>query len=300
MSGSNKAASVKQGGTELVTGKLYVVATPIGNPGDFSPRAREVLAAVAQVAAEDTRTSARLLDQFGLHVPLLALHDHNEAERVPGLIERLRAGESIALISDAGTPLISDPGYRLIAAAHEANVQVVPVPGACAAIAALSAAGIATDRFHFEGFLPSRSGPRKARLLELAESPHTLIFYEAPHRIVESLADMREIFGAERLATLARELTKTFETNRRAPLAELHAFVEADSNQQRGEIVLVVAGAPVRSAEVSYALSAERILQVLVRELPVKQAAALAAELLGLKKNALYDLALRLKTEAAL
>lgn len=278
-------------------GQLYVVATPIGNADDFSPRARAVLASVAQVAAEDTRTSARLLQQFGLSVPLVAVHDHNEAERVPGLIARLLAGDSIALISDAGTPLISDPGYRLIAAAHEAGVQVVPVPGACAAIAALSAAGIASDRFHFEGFLAARSGPRKARLQELVEVPHTLIFYEAPHRIVETLEEMTEIFGGDRLATLARELTKTFETIKRAPLAELAAFVIGDTNQQRGEIVLVIAGAPERVATANYALSAERILEVLVRELPVKQAASLAAELLGLKKNSLYDLALQLKSQ---
>lgn len=282
----------------MSTGTLYVVATPIGHLDDFSPRARQVLAMVDQVAAEDTRHSGRLLQQFGLDVPLLAVHDHNEAERVPGLIRRLEAGESMALVSDAGTPLISDPGYRLIAAAHDAGIKVVPVPGPCAAIAALSAAGLASDRFHFEGFLSAKAGPRQARLRALAELPHTLIFYEAPHRIAETLADMVSVWGEARLATLARELTKTFETVRRAPLGELSAWVAGDSDQQRGEIVLVVAGAPEREAQDARALTAEDILRVLVRELPVKQAAALAADMLGTKKNALYDLAQGLREQA--
>lgn len=282
----------------MPAGTLYVVATPIGHLDDFSPRARAVLASVDQVAAEDTRHSGRLLQQFGLELPLIAVHDHNEAERVPGLIRRLADGASMALVSDAGTPLISDPGYRLIAAAHDAGIRVVPVPGPCAAIAALSAAGLASDRFHFEGFLAAKAGPRQARLRALAELPHTLIFYEAPHRIAETLADMVEVWGEARLATLARELTKTFETVRRAPLAELAAWVASDSDQQRGEIVLVVAGAPEREAGDARALTAEGILRVLARELPVKQAAALTAEMLGVKKNALYDLAQRLRDEA--
>lgn len=279
-------------------GCLYVVATPIGDVGDMSVRGRAVLAAVDQVAAEDTRTSAKLFDQLDLRTPLTAVHDHNEAHRVPGLIAKLQAGESLALISDAGTPLISDPGYRLIAAAHDAGIRVAPVPGPCAAIAALSVAGLASDRFHFEGFLPSRQGPRVARLSLLAEAAPTLILYEAPHRIVETLEDLVATFGAGRLATLAREITKTFETIKRATLAELLAWVMADSNQQRGEIVLVVAGAPERDAEDTRPLSAEAILRVLVRELPVKQAAGLAAELMGLKRNGLYDMALKLKQES--
>jgi 16S rRNA (cytidine1402-2'-O)-methyltransferase len=279
-------------------GCLYVVATPIGDVGDMSVRGRAVLAAVDQVAAEDTRTSAKLFDQLDLRTPLTAVHDHNEAHRVPGLIAKLQAGESLALISDAGTPLISDPGYRLIAAAHDAGIRVAPVPGPCAAIAALSVAGLASDRFHFEGFLPSRQGPRVARLSLLAEATPTLILYEAPHRIVETLEDLVATFGADRLATLAREITKTFETIKRATLGELLAWVMADSNQQRGEIVLVVAGAPERDAEDTRPLSAEAILRVLVRELPVRQAAGLAAELMGLKRNGLYDMALKLKQES--
>jgi len=282
----------------MPAGTLYVVATPIGHLDDFSPRARAVLSSVAQVAAEDTRHSGRLFQQFGLDVPMVAVHDHNEAERVPGLIRRLHDGESVALVSDAGTPLISDPGYRLIAAAHDAGVRVVPVPGPCAAIAALSAAGLASDRFHFEGFLSAKAGPRQARLRALAELPHTLIFYEAPHRVAETLADMAAVWGGARLATLARELTKTFETVRRASLAELAAWVASDPDQQRGEIVLVVAGAPEREAQDARALTAEDILRVLVRELPVKQAAALAAEMLGVKKNVLYDLAQNLRERA--
>lgn len=279
-------------------GCLYVVATPIGDVGDMSVRGRAVLAAVDQVAAEDTRTSAKLFDQLDLRTPLTAVHDHNEAHRVPGLIAKLQAGESLALISDAGTPLISDPGYRLIAAAHDAGIRVAPVPGPCAAIAALSVAGLASDRFHFEGFLPSRQGPRVARLSLLAEAAPTLILYEAPHRIVETLEDLVATFGAGRLATLAREITKTFETIKRSTLGELLAWVMADRNQQRGEIVLVVAGAPERDAEDTRPLSAEAILRVLVRELPVKQAAGLAAELMGLKRNGLYDMALKLKQES--
>ena len=278
-----------------MAGVIQVVATPIGNPDDISARARAVLASVDLVAAEDTRTSGQLLQTLGLRASLLPLHDHNEADQVPGLIARVLAGESLALVSDAGTPLISDPGYRLVAAAHDAGIRVVPVPGACAAIAALSAAGLASDRFLFEGFLPSRAGPRRARLAALADWPHTLIFYEAPHRIVETLADLAELFGGERQTTLARELTKTYETVRRDSLAALADWVVADSNQQRGEIVLVVAGAPAREVDAGHTLTAEALLRVLVRELPVKQASQLAAEVLGLKKNALYDLAQSLR-----
>lgn len=279
-----------------MTGILHVVATPIGNPGDCSARAREVLGGVGRIAAEDTRTTAQLLGELGLPaVPLTALHDHNEAERVPGLVQALLDGESVALVSDAGTPLISDPGYRLIAAAHEAGIRVSPVPGPCAALAALSVAGLASDRFQFEGFLPARQGPRQARLADLADVPHTLIFHEAPHRILETLEDLCRIFGETRLATLARELTKTWETVRRDSLGGLRDWVAADCNQQRGEIVLLVSGAPARDVGDVRPLAAADVLSLLVRELPLKQAAAITAELFGLRKNALYDLAMQLR-----
>lgn len=279
-------------------GVLYVVATAIGNDEDLSERAKATLHAVSLIAAEDTRDAGRLLRELDISTPTTAVHEHNEADRVPMLIERLVAGESLALISDAGTPLISDPGYRLVAAAHEAGVRVSPVPGACAAIAALSAAGVASDRFHFEGFLSAKAGPREARLNALAQTPHSLIFYEAPHRIIDTLTAMTQVFGATRLATLARELTKTFETVKRAPLAELLAWVGADSHQQRGEMVIVVAGAPALAVADQHSISAEALLSVLVRELPVKQAASIAAEALGLRKNALYGLAQQLREAA--
>lgn len=275
-----------------MTGVLYVVATPIGNLEDWSPRAIATLKAVAVVAAEDTRHSARLLQHFGIDTPLLAVHDHNEGARAAGLVARLQAGEDIALISDAGTPLVSDPGYRLVAAVQAAGLRVVPVPGACAAIAALSAAGLPSDRFAFEGFLPAKGAARRERLQALAGEPRTLLFYEAPHRILECLADMVTVLGGERRAVLARELTKAFETIRQRPLAELHAWVGEDANQQRGEIVLVLEGAPPVAGEQDWR-EADRVLGLLMAELPLKQAAALAAEITGLKKNALYERALQ-------
>jgi 16S rRNA (cytidine1402-2'-O)-methyltransferase len=277
-------------------GVLYVVATPIGNLDDWSLRAQATLRAVHLIAAEDTRHSARLMQHFNIGTRLLALHDHNEQSRVESVLADLDAGHDVALISDAGTPLISDPGYRLVAAAQAGGYTVVPVPGACAAIAALSAAGLPSDRFVFEGFLPAKAGARQQRLRELSVETRTLIFYEAPHRIVECLDDLRAVFGPVRRAVLARELTKTFETVRQLPLAELADWVQADSNQQRGEIVLVVEGAPEKTGDAAVA-EAERILSVLLKELPVKQAAALAAEITGVKKNALYERALQLRGE---
>ncbi|HNL36135.1 MAG TPA: 16S rRNA (cytidine(1402)-2'-O)-methyltransferase, partial [Agitococcus sp.] len=268
--------------------------TPIGNLEDISARAIKVLSQVNRIAAEDTRHSSRLLQHLGINTPLVAVHDHNEAGRVQSLIEQLLAGDSIALISDAGTPLISDPGYRLVAAAHQANIQVVPVVGACAAIAALSAAGLPSDRFSFEGFLAAKTSQRQTQLKALANESRTLIFYEAPHRILECVQDMAAIFGADRRVVLARELTKTFETIKQCTLAELCVFVESDTNQQRGEIVLVVDGAPEDSG-----LMAEKeldaLLLKLLKYLPVKACAQLAAELTGHKKNALYDRALELQ-----
>jgi len=275
---------------------LYVVATPIGNLDDWSMRAQATLRRVALIAAEDTRHSLRLLQHFAIDTRLVPLHEHNEQGRVDALLAELEAGHDIALISDAGTPLISDPGYRLVAAAQAGGYTVVPVPGACAAIAALSAAGLASDRFVFEGFLPARAGARQQRLRELAAETRTLIFYEAPHRIAECLDDMTTVFGATRRAALARELTKTFETIRQLPVGELAAWVTSDSNQQRGEIVLVVEGAPDVVGDAALH-EAERILGILLKELPVKQAAALTAEITGLKKNALYERALEMKAE---
>lgn len=274
-----------------MTGVLYVVATPIGNLDDMSARAVNILQQAALIAAEDTRHSARLLQHFFIKTPCIALHDHNEQSQIEGLMARLLAGESIALISDAGTPLISDPGYRLVAAAQEAAIRVSPIPGSCAAIAALSAAGLPSDRFVFEGFLPAKSGARRARLEVLSSESRTLILYEAPHRIVECLHDLCEFMGPARRIALGRELTKTFETMRRMPAAELRDWVSTDLHQQKGEIVLVVEGAPESAGNPGDA-ETDALLAKLLRYLPVKQAAQLAAELTGGRKNALYDRAL--------
>lgn len=273
-------------------GVLYVVATPIGNLEDISARAREVLASVAAIAAEDTRHSGVLLQSLGLHTKILSYHEHNERERLPELLGLLNAGQSLALISDAGTPLISDPGFQLVRAALAAGAPVSPVPGPCAAIAALSVSGQPSDRFVFEGFPPPRTAARKRHFEQLRREPRTLIFYESSHRIVESLEDMREVFGAERAATLARELTKKFETVRSAPLGELAEWVAGNANQQKGEFVIVLHGAP-EMTELSP--EAERVMRVLAAHLPASQAAAISAELTGLKRQDLYDLALTFK-----
>lgn len=276
----------------IIPGALYVVATPIGNLGDFSARAIEVLGQVARIAAEDTRHSAPLLHRHGIATPLLSLHEHNERARVAQLIEELRGGAAIGLISDAGTPLISDPGFHLVRAARASGIRIIPIPGACALITALSAAGLPTDRFVFEGFLPAKSAARRAHLEALRTETRTLAFYESSHRIVETLEDMAAIFGASRPAVLARELTKTFETIRDGSLAELQEFVTGDANQQKGEFVVLVQGAedePQDQAE------ATRVLSILLEALPVKQAAALAERITGVKKNELYKLALTLR-----
>ena len=246
------------------------------------------------IAAEDTRHTGKLLHHAGILTPVTAFHEHNEREKTPELIEQLRRNKQVALVSDAGTPLISDPGYRLVHAAHAAGITVVPIPGACAAIAALSAAGLPSDRFAFEGFPPAKSAARRSWLARLTHEPRTLIFYESPHRIVESLTDMAELFGPEREAVLARELTKQFETIRVAPLAELARWVEADPKQQLGEMVVLVHGVP-ETQDPGAEAEGERVLRLLLAELPVRQAAALAAGITGRRKNELYDLALRLK-----
>ncbi|MHB1371755.1 MAG: 16S rRNA (cytidine(1402)-2'-O)-methyltransferase [Pseudomonadaceae bacterium] len=276
-------------------GTLYVVGTPIGNLEDISARALRVLREVALIAAEDTRHSARLMSHFGIATPLAACHEHNERDEGGRFLERLQAGDDIALISDAGTPLISDPGYHLVRQARAAGIRVVPVPGACALIAALSAAGLPSDRFIFEGFLPAKTAGRRARLELLREEPRTLIFYEAPHRILECVEDLEAIFGADRSAVLCRELTKAFETLKGLPLGQLRTWIASDSNQQRGECVLLVAG--WQAPEDDQAISAEvlRVLDLLLGELPLKRAAALAAEITGARKNLLYQLALERK-----
>ena len=273
-------------------GSLYVVATPIGNLDDISTRALTILRSVALIAAEDTRHSARLMQHFGIGTPLAACHEHNERDQGGRFLARLLAGDDVALISDAGTPLISDPGYHLVRQARAAGIAVVPVPGACALIAALSAAGLPSDRFIFEGFLPAKAAGRRARLEQVKEEPRTLIFYEAPHRILECLQDMQSVFGDERPALLARELTKTFETLKDMPLAELAAWVAADSNQQRGECVVLVAGWQALEGNEAVSAEAMRVLNLLLAEMPLKRAAALAAEITGVRKNLLYQVAL--------
>mgnify|MGYP003148640899 FL=1 len=283
------------GDVNSAVGTLYVVATPIGNLEDISARALRVLSEVTLIAAEDTRHSSRLLQHFGITTPLAACHEHNERDEGGRFIRRLLAGDDVALISDAGTPLISDPGYHLVRQSRAVGVRVVPLPGACALIAALCAAGLPSDRFIFEGFLPAKQVARLARLEHLRDEPRTLIFYEAPHRILAALADLEAVFGPDRLAVLGRELTKTFETLKGLPLGELRAWVESDTNQQRGECVLVVGGWQAPNEDDTVDANARRVLSLLLAELPVKRAAALASEITGVRKNLLYQLALQEK-----
>ena len=267
-------------------GTLHVVATPIGNLADLSPRALDTLRAVAAICAEDTRHTRQLLAHFGIEKPLLALHEHNEAEVSGKLVARLAAGDSLALVSDAGTPLVSDPGYRLVRAAREAGIRISPVPGPSAIIAALSVAGLPSDRFAFEGFLPTKSGARRERLAALAGETRTLVFYESSHRIAEALADARVAFGDDRRAVLARELTKLFETVLDGGLSELQARVEADPNQRKGEFVLLVQGAG-EDADARIA-EGRRVYALLAAELKPSLAAKLAAEITGAPRKALY------------
>ncbi|MEF1283271.1 MULTISPECIES: 16S rRNA (cytidine(1402)-2'-O)-methyltransferase [unclassified Vibrio] len=271
--------------TEVPT--LYIVPTPIGNLGDITQRAIEVLSNVDLIAAEDTRHTGKLLSHFNIQTKTYALHDHNEQQKAQVLVDKLLAGHSIALVSDAGTPLISDPGYHLVTQCRQAGVKVVPLPGACAVITALSASGLPSDRFSFEGFLPAKSKGRKDKFLEIAKVERTCVFYESPHRILDSLADMLDILGPEREVVLARELTKTFETIQGMPLGELVEWVKADENQQRGEMALLIHGYR-SSEEETLPEEATRTLAILTKELPLKKAAALAAEIYNLKKNALY------------
>jgi 16S rRNA (cytidine1402-2'-O)-methyltransferase len=276
-------------------GVLYVVATPIGNLEDISQRAIGVLGRVSLIAAEDTRHSRKLLNHYGIAGHLQAVHEHNERDISKRLLRKLADGHDIALISDAGTPLISDPGFVLVRAARQAGIRVVPVPGPSALIAALSVAGLPTDCFHFEGFLPAKAAARRERLTGLQYVDTTLVFYESSHRIVDSLADMAACLGGERNATLARELTKTFETVHDGTLAELNDWIQADSNQQKGEFVVVVQGAVTDPAALDAA--ARHTLEVLLAELPLRQAAALAAKVSGVSKNRLYEYGLGLKRD---
>lgn len=269
---------------------LYIVATPIGNLADFSERGRETLDSVNLILAEDTRHSQKLCSHYGIQTPLLSLHEHNEQERVDALIARLRGGESMALISDAGTPLISDPGYRLVAAVHEAGIPVLAVPGPSAVTAALSVSGQATDRFVFEGYLPARAAARRRRLTELAAEPRTLVFYETPHRLAATLEDMCEVFTPARQATLVKELSKQFEQSVRGPLSALGEWLAADPKRGQGEFVIVVAGNPEPPA----ADDPRPLLKSLLRHVPVKTAAAIAAEVSTCPRNKLYKMALEM------
>jgi 16S rRNA (cytidine1402-2'-O)-methyltransferase len=273
-------------------GTIFVVATPIGNLGDLSPRARETLSQVSLIAAEDTRHTRQLLQAFGIDTALTSLHEHNEAEKSAELLERVAGGESIAIVSDAGTPLISDPGFSLVAAARLRGVPVVAIPGPCAAVAAMSVAGLPTDRFTFEGFLPAKAAARRTQLESLTAESRTLVFYEAPHRLREVLEDMSAIFGGERRASISRELTKRFETTYTASLAELAAAAARDDNMSRGEIVIVVAGS-ARQRD-AHELDADQLLRALLDELSPAQAAKIAAKLTGAKRSVLYDIALKI------
>lgn len=275
-------------------GRLYVVATPIGNLGDFSPRAVETLRACSVIAAEDTRHTGTLMRHFDISTPLVSLHDHNERQRSPELVERMRGGESIALVSDAGTPAISDPGYQLVSAAAAAGVDILAIPGPCAALAAVSIAALPSDRFCFEGFLPARGAARRARLQALASEARTLVFYESPHRVRETLEDCRDSFGAARRAAVAREMTKIHESLYRGSLAELCARSQRDDDFVRGEIVIVIAGAPP-APESALGAELDRVLTLLLAELPLKQAARLGARILGVRDNEAYKRALQLK-----
>jgi len=276
-------------------GCLFVVATPIGNLGDISARALEVLQEVDLIAAEDTRHTRGLLRSYAINRPMLALHEHNEDAWVSRLVERLQAGERIALVSDAGTPLISDPGFALVRACREAGVELVCVPGPSALIAALSVAGLPTDRFRFEGFLPRKPPARRTLLHTLREETATLVFYESSHRVLEALQDMCETLGGERHTVLARELTKLHETVLAGPLEQVLAQVRADENQRKGEFVLMLAGA--EPSEDDAASRLDEVLPVLLEELPLKQAAGLAARLAGVKRNAAYRRALLLRPD---
>jgi 16S rRNA (cytidine1402-2'-O)-methyltransferase len=284
-------------------GRLYVVATPIGNLGDLSERAREILRSVSLIAAEDTRHTGVLLKHFGIQTPQVSLHEHNEQQRSGGIIERLQQGASVALVSDAGTPGINDPGFELVRAAAAAGCEILAVPGPCAAIAALSIGGLPTDRFCFEGFLPARGAARRKRLQSLAAEARTLVLYEAPHRVRETLEDCAAVFGGERNATVAREITKLHETTYRGSLRALLERAASDADFGRGEIVLLIAGLPQTPADEEggadgHGGALDRVLKILLAELPLRQAAQLAAQIVDARGNEAYKRALQLKSGA--
>lgn len=280
----------------LVAGVLYVVATPIGNLLDLSTRARDILAAVDVVAAEDTRRTGVLLGYLGIRVPMISMHNYNEAERVDELLERLSGGQTVALVSDAGTPLISDPGYKLVSAAITAGIVVSPIPGPSSMIAALSASGLPTDRFVFEGFLSAKAGARHKQLQNLATEARTLVFFESPRRLLATLADMVEVWGGDRRVTIARELTKIHETLYHGTLDQLITRLTGDADAKLGEMVLCVEGAKPDSDD-SAEMDVTRVLALLLADLPVRKAVDLAAKLLNQPRNRIYELALKVKNE---
>jgi 16S rRNA (cytidine1402-2'-O)-methyltransferase len=280
-----------------VAGRLDVVATPIGNLGDLSARARDALAAAELIAAEDTRRTGQLLNAIGVSAKLISLHDYNEHSRIEGLVQQLQSGKVIALVSDAGTPLLSDPGFALVRAAAAAGIEVRAIPGPSALTAALSIAGLATDRFAFDGFLPARQGERRAMLERLSDESRTLVFFEAPHRIAATLADLAQIFGGERRAVVARELTKLHETIYRGTLNELRELANNNVDMARGEITLMIEGAAKEAENGGDHELLARALQLLLQELPPARAAAIAAQLAGCKRSDAYQLALRMRPE---
>lgn len=275
-------------------GSLFVVATPIGNLDDISRRAIDVLGSVDRILAEDTRHSARLLSRYGVSTEVNAFHEHNERDIAADVIQRIRSGENVALISDAGTPLISDPGFHLLKLAHEMKIRVIPVPGPSAVMAALSVCGLATDRFFFEGFLPARSAQRRARLETLAQSTYTTVLLESPHRVLATFEDLIEVYGGDHTATIAKELTKRYETVRSDALDALYAWLRENAERQKGEFVIIVSGA---EATPTGLIDAEQraLLELLLEETPLKTAVRLAARISGANRNSLYELALRLR-----
>lgn len=276
------------------SGTLYIIGTPIGNLKDMSTRAIETLRSVHLIVAEDTRHSLPLLKHFSINIPLLSLHDHNETQRTAPLLKRLQQGESIALISDAGTPLISDPGYSLVHEVKKCNVRVVPIPGPCAAITALCAGGLPTDRFIFEGFLPKKLSLRKSRLMALQAEERTMVFYESPHRLENFLKEALAIFGRERLAVIARELTKLYETIKQDTLSVLANWIMQEKNNKRGEFVILIAGKKHEKIPEETAYNhLEQILKILLETLPLKQSVIIATKITGFKKNVVYNAALK-------